>query len=234
MTEATARLNFRGEQRIVRGDAPFLFGRGDDNDISVLDDLVHRQFGQLFHRGDLWWLRNVGSELTLEMRDEGSRSWSLVAPGSTVAVSFTQAEIHFHGRSDYVIHLEIEDPEYPLSTNDLGIEPSASGDTKTLRHLLRGGQRLLVVAMAEEQLREPQQLLRIPPYKELCERLDVGSSAIDSRLTRIAEKFVDKGLMSAEFDRGDRMRTIVEVAITYRIISTDDLDLLALYPWPKD
>lgn len=228
-------LDFAGEERALVAGDELLFGRGAELDIDD-NPLLHRSFGRLFHSSGSWWLRNEGSRLSLHVHDLASTSAFTLAPGGEAALSFRSAAIRFEaGASSY--ELLVDQPEHaerqPADCRDVIDNPLV--DTIDQSNLpLRGGQRLLLVALAESKLRDPHAKLKLPTNKSVAHRFGWSTTTFNRRLDRLCVKFADVGVQgvvggSSDMARNRRQR-LVEHAIKVGVISTADLAMLDEFP----
>jgi len=73
-------VTFCGEDYVVEESSPLTLGR--DGDV-VLDDnpYLHRRFLCVSHSDGLWWLSNVGSQLSATVADDKGLFQTWLAPG---------------------------------------------------------------------------------------------------------------------------------------------------------
>lgn len=234
-----ARVTYRGEVHVVGVQDHLLFGRGVGNDLNVereSDDLLHRRFGRLHQRNGIWWITNDGARLSLAVNDRDSTSSIVLAPGGLAALTFQRSSILFSGRRpDYEILVDISGT-VPMDDEGLPADTAMSA-TPTLDQSempLVGEQRLLLVALAEQKLRNPHRALELPANKDVQARFGWTRKTFDGKLGRLCEKF-DRwgmsGLVGESFDPAtNRRRKLVEYAIGQKILTPDDLELLDEYP----
>jgi len=226
-------LDFAGEELSLGPDDDLTFGRGaelhiDDNPV------LHRQFGRLFHRGGSWWLRNEGSRLSLNVHDSTSPSSFTIAPGREAALTFSPAAIRFEaGKSKYEILIDMRGAAYAVDVAASDPDaPDATIDQSNLPVL--GGQRLLLVALAESQLTDPHGSHRLPTNKSVAHRFGWSTTTFNRRLDRLCAKFAAAGVQGLVGGQSDlarnRRQKLVDHAISVGIITSADLALLGEWP----
>lgn len=239
---SNATVTYRGEVHCLDTEHDLLFGRGSGNDLNVErepDDLVHRRFGRIYFRNGVWWIANDGSRLSLAINDQNSVSSIVLAPGCTAVLSFRQVAIRFSGRTpNYEISIDLGDPGTLSGTPDAS--ESADGaafgrpTTDQAQMPLVGEQRLLLVALAENKLRNPHEPLALPTNRAVARRFGWSRKTFDGKLGRLAEKFKRWGMTGLVGELAepatDRRNKLVNYAIDRAIIDVHDLDLLDEYP----
>lgn len=235
----TCWLTYLGEVRRVDSTEHFLFGRGAGNNLDVErkpDDLLHRRLGRVFHHNGIWWIVNDGTHLSIAINDRSSTSSIVLAPGGSAALTFAHGAICFSARRpDYQILIDVDVDDDASGANDAITRPPTGPQTSNQADLpLVGEQRLLLIALAESKLTAPHKPLELPANKAVARRFGWGEKAFDGKLRRLCEKF-DRwgmpGLIGETVDPAtDRRRKLVDYAIDRRIITKDDLELIAEYP----
>ncbi len=127
-------VSFCGELHYVPLEGTWSFGRAAD---LIVDDnpYLHRQLGQIQFRQGLWWLDNLGTKISLDVKDQTSRSQATVAPGRSMVLTMPRAVVQFRaGRSSYEIDLEVTDPVGPWrapSVDDDGPRTASTANTSS-------------------------------------------------------------------------------------------------------
>lgn len=223
-------VDFAGEIHHLAPGEQLTFGRGDGNDLEIdTNPLLHRKFGQIFHRDGSWWLRNNGSRLLLTVLDSDSRSSATLTTGREISISFESATIAFEaGSTSYEIEVDIdqEEPETP----DLDTEVAQGMTVDQSQVPLVGDQRLLAVALAESLLREPHKPLVLPTNKSIAHRFGWSMTTFNRKLDRMCKKFARSGVSGLVGGPGglasERRTRLVEHLVTSGAITLADLDLL--------
>lgn len=237
MEALEAWVDFAGDVRRLLPDDQLLFGRGSGADLDIDDNpLLHRRFGRIYFRDGSWWLRNEGSRLPLTLQDRGSTSAFNLAPGGEVSFTFAEASISFAaGASNYEILVDLT--ATPTSGDRPFVDDMAEAGRTTVDHShipIVGGQRLLLVALAEQKLRNPHAPIALPTNKSIMHRLGWTSAQFNRKLDRICNKYHQAGLPGLVGDSGghaaERRRRLVEHVVKFGIITTSDLALLDDYP----
>lgn len=235
MEALEAWIDFAGEVRRLSPDDQLLFGRGSGADLDIDDNpLLHRRFGRIYFRDGNWWLRNEGSRLPLTLHDRSSTSAFNLAPGGEVSFTFPEASISFAaGASNYEILVDLTTAatNRPFFDDDLGdIDPTTVDHSKIP---VVGGQRLLLVALAEQKLRHPHAPIALPTNKSVVHRLSWTPAQFNRKLDRLCAKFHRAGVPDLLDEHGravERRRRLVEHTVKHGIITTADLALLDDYP----
>lgn len=234
----TVRVTYQGETHAVQAARGFRFGRGASNDLDIdrRNALLHRRFGRLALRDGIWWLDNEGSRLSIALNDRDSATTTVLAPGGSTAVTFSRASVRFSagsGNYEILIDLPGHRPDNPAGS-------SSEGDMTDQRTMdqsklpLAGDQQLLVLALAEQKLRNPHEAVSLPTNKAIARRFGWSKKAFDGKLGRVCEKFARWGVPglvgeSAEPAK-ERRRILVEQAIELNIVTRADLERLDDYP----
>lgn len=231
-------VDFAGEKRRLSPDDQLLFGRGSGADLDIDDNpLLHRRFGRIYFRDGSWWLRNEGSRLPLTLKDRSSASAFNLAPGGEVSFTFAEAAISFAaGASNYEILIDLTSAPTSRPFVDDDLDGLGALDPTTVDHSqipVVGGQRLLLVALAEQKLRHPHAPIALPTNKSVMHRLSWTPPQFNRKLDRLCAKFHRAGVPDMVDRHGraaERRRRLVEHTVKHGIITTADLALLDDYP----
>jgi hypothetical protein len=212
------RLEFCGEWFELSPDRPFTIGR--DADLVVDDNpYLHRRFLEIRHQDGLWWLANLGQQLSATTSDGDGRFQGWLAPGAHLPIIFEAMQVRFSaGPTAYEISLHLDGS-------------SEAGDTTLGRIVLTHEQRLLVVALAESALRpDASGRTHLPSSAEAAERLGWAITKFNRKLDNVCQKLKNAGVQGLHGgpDRlaSDRRGRLVEYAISVRLVTRDDLVLL--------
>ena len=221
------RVEFCGEWYDITPGEPFFVGRESD---LVIDEnpFLHRRFLSISHENDLWWLTNVGNLLAATVTDTTGQVQAWLAPGARLPVVFPELQVMFSAGSttyEFTIHSE---PEYfgttPLTTLQ-------SGTTTVGPVHLTSSQRLLIVALAENVLRQDSPGRgEIPASSDAASRLGWTQTAFNRKLDNVCDKLDRIGVRGLRGGRGKlatgRRARLVEYAVSSRLVDADDLVLL--------
>lgn len=221
-------VEFVDEERTLRPGQELTFGRSAD---LVIDEnrFLHRVVGRFRWTNGMWWLTNVGSSIAVAVADRDGPSFTKVAPGASVPISFESAAITFEaGGRPYELHVELlaELPEF-----DDELPPSSTDEiTTTAASLpLTTEQRLLLVALAEPRLRD-RSGGELPTNREIASRLQWTITKFNRKLDGLCRKYATAGVSglrgSSDSLARDRRVRLVEHALHAGIISAGDLTLL--------
>lgn len=220
-------VEFAGERHEVAADREFAIGR--DGDL-VIDDnrYLHRRFLTLTAENGMWWLSNVGSRIAATVTDGTGRVHARLAPGARLPVVFERLHVLFGAGStsyDLTVHTEGGFAVDPAP------RPEAIGDATIGDVPLSPSQRLLLVALAENVLRQTESGRgEIPSSADAAARLGWTLTAFTRKLDTVCGKLEREGVTGLRGGRGklatNRRMRLVEHAVATRLVSRDDLALL--------
>lgn len=221
-------VDFVGEIHTVAPADTFTFGRKGD---LVVDSNrhLHRLLGRFSFDSGIWWLTNEGRHISIEVLDTDSRSRQVVAPGTSVALTFASAVLSFKaGASSYEI--EVRQESSPAADGGSQSETDVTGDfTISAADVpLTPDQRALIVGLASPQLRDPGGGLTLPTNRELAQSLGWSLSKTERKIDNVCQKFAKAGVRGLHGGPGElaknRRGRLVEYAIEIGLVSTADLD----------
>jgi hypothetical protein len=220
-------LEFAGERRDVSPDWEFAIGR--DGDL-VIDDnrYLHRRFLTLTAENGMWWLSNVGSRIAATVTDGTGRVHARLAPGARLPVVFDRLHVLFGaGSTSYDLTLHSEGG----FAVDPGPRVEAVGDATIGDVPLSPSQKLLVVALAENILRQTESGRgEIPSSADAASRLGWTLTAFTRKLDTVCGKLEREGVTGLRGGRGklatNRRMRLVEHAVATRLVTREDLALL--------
>ena len=222
------RIGFCGEWYTADPDGEFVIGR--EGDLSVDDNpYLHRRFLTVVRQGELWWLINVGTQLSATISDHAGALQAWLAPGGRVPLVFAATTVLFTaGPTTYEIEISCEDPTFTLNE---GLSSSGIGETTIGPVTLTPSQKQLIVALAEPLLRrEGTSISAIPSSKEAAARLGWELTRFNRKLDNVCDKFDRRGVRGLRGGPGqlasNRRARLVEHAVTARVVTTADLVLL--------
>ena len=188
-------VEFVGEERALSPGDELTFGRSAD---LVIDDnrYLHRTVGRFAWSGGLWWLINTGSSVALRLADANSPSYTRVAPGATVPLSFETARLTFEaGGSNYEVGLElVTDPALPDSVVDIPDDDAAERTTLATSLPLNDEQRLLLVALAAPVLRAGSIDTELSTNRQIASQLGWTITKFNRKLDGLCKKYADAGV----------------------------------------
>lgn len=221
------RLEFCGEWTEVALGSSLTLGR--DADI-VIDEnpYLHRRFLEVRHTDGLWWLVNLGSQLSATISDArgGFQGW--LAPGAHLPLVFEAATVRFTaGPTTYELTLHLDGaPFAPGPSNDVG-----DGHTTLGRVSFTEDQKLLVLALAEPALRpDGTGRVQLPSSAVAAARLGWPITKFNRKLDNVCQKLKRAGVRGLHGGpdqlASDRRARLVEYALAVRLVTSVDLDLL--------
>lgn len=225
----TLRLEYCGESFTLDPTRPFFIGR--DADLVVDDNpFLHRRFLELCWREHLWWLVNVGTQLSATLADDECRVQAWLAPGTHLPIVFQSTVVRFTaGRTSYEFYLDLSSS--PFS----GWLPERELNTEAATTLGRIGltldQRLLILALAEPALRaDPGRSVNLPSSAEAAARLEWAITKFNRKLDNVCQKLKAAGVQGLHGGSGNlassRRSRLVEYALAVRLVTVADLKLL--------
>jgi len=223
----SVRVEYCGEWFDVDESEGMSIGRESD---LIIDDnpFLHRRFLQIFPEHGLWWLGNTGNQLSATVTDESGHVQAWLAPGARLPIVFEQLHVLFSAGSttyDFTIHADLD---YYASASTF----MERGGATTVEPIpLTSGQRLLIIALCENALRQRTAgRSEIPTSSEAAKRIGWTLTAFNRKLDNVCDKFDRAGVGGLRGGRGNlathRRSRLVEYAISTRLVTADDLVLL--------
>lgn len=222
------RVVFSGEVHTVTPGDEFTIGREGDLAVDA-NHFLHRVFLQLSWSGGMWWLANVGSRLSATVSSAAGAVQSWLSPGARLPLVFDESTVVFSaGPTTYEVSLHLDAAPYGASTR---VQESASGEATILPVSFTGGQKQLLVALAEPMLRrEGVSVSELPSSADAAERLGWSISKFNRKLDFVCEKLDRFGVQGLRGGQGrlatNRRARLVEYAVSSQLISRADLPLL--------
>ncbi|MEP7114108.1 MAG: hypothetical protein ABI862_12650 [Ilumatobacteraceae bacterium] len=225
-------VEFLGDERMLAPGEELTFGR--TGDLAIDDNrYLHRLLGRFSWSTGVWWLSNLGSSIPLTVSDTAGPSFSKVAPGTSVPLSFESSLVTFEaGGCNYELVVEVAggglDTD-PLDSTD--VEGWSGEVTTTASSLpLSPEQRLLLVALAEAQLRDPSASLELPTNRQIAHDLGWTITKYNRKLDGLCVKFAGGGVSglhgSSDSLARDRRSRLVDHAVNAGVVTFNDLGLL--------
>ncbi len=221
----TLTVDFVGEIHEVSPGTEFTFGRMADLEVDE-NPYMHRKVGKFIARHDRWWLMNIGTNIAVELYDRESRSSAKIMPGTEQALPGNDMVVRFTaGATTYEIDVTTE------GDSDSQLEMEETTDTITLSDLpMTDSQLQLVIALAEQKLREPQAPLAVPASKEAAARLGWSITKFNRKLDNVCEKLTKAGVSGLKSSSSslntDRRRHLVEYGISSGLVDASMLPML--------
>jgi hypothetical protein len=208
--------------------------------LSVTSDLpiddnryLHRLLGRFSWSGGVWWLTNLGSSIPLTVSDTTGPSFSRVAPGASLALSFESSVVAFEaGGCNYELTVDLADGGFGDTVE--GSQQWSGEVTTTASSLpLSTEQQLLLVALAETHLRDPSAAGELPTNRQIAARLGWTITKYNRKLDGLCVKFAAAGVSglrgSSDALARDRRVRLVDHAVHAGVVTADDLALLTEY-----
>lgn len=221
-------IDFAGEAVEVEHGVPFIVGR--DGDLAIADNpYLHRRFLEFRRDDDIWWVTNLGTQITATVDDAASGLHTWLAPGARTAIVNGATTIRFTaGPTTYELCLTLDDApggfEPTVAVDDDGIE--------TLGRLqLTDDQRLMLVVLAESALRHGMGgMADIPSAAAGAQRVGWTQKKFEKKIDNVCERLANVGVRGLKGDLGNqavsRRARLVEYAVSTRLVTGDDLGLL--------
>lgn len=229
MSSARLTLEFCGERVTIPKDVSFAIGR--DADYSVDDNpYLHRRFLELRWIEQMWWVANVGGQLSATISDGDGLLQAWLAPGGRMPVLFEHTLIRFTaGPTFYELELLQDEPIFS-GPGDADLD--LANTTTTLgRVALTPEQHLMVLALAEPSLREQRSTpAAMPTSTEAAQRLGWALTKFNRKLDNVCSKLEKAGVRGLHGEPGhlaaSRRARLVEYALAVRLVTSRDLPLL--------
>lgn len=221
-------IDFAGEAVEVDGGSPFIIGR--DGDLAISDNpYLHRRFLEFRRDEHIWWLTNLGTQITATVDDSASGLHAWLAPGARMPIVNGTTSIRFTaGPTVYEVLVTLHDAPGEF-------EPTVAVDddgTETLGRLrLTDDQRLMLVVLAESALRHGMGgMADIPSAAAGAQRVGWTQKKFEKKIDNVCDRLASAGVRGLKGDLGNqavsRRVRLVEYAVSTRLITSDDLTLL--------
>lgn len=221
-------VDFVGEQYRPEPGTPFRIGREGDLVVDADNPFLHRQFLMLAHTNGLWWLSNVGSQLTATVADGAGALQAWLAPGASLPLVFETTAVWFTaGATTYEFELHLERSLFEPVT----ALPHQDGSLTVGRVTLTPAQKLLIVALCEDALRHGNRgPSTVPTSAVAAARLGWPLTTFNRKLDNVCERLSARGVRGLHGGpsrlASSRKARLVEYALAARIVVIDDLALL--------
>lgn len=223
-------VEFCGEEHVVEPGGSLGFGRDADLEIDT-NPYLHRRLGQFVDRGGVWYLDHVGARTPMTVRDVHSPTSTVLAPGSTMAMTHAEFVVCFSaGRVGYELRGALAEQQWEV---DL-FGPDGLSGTRTLewgRVELNRDQHLLLLVMCEPWLLTPGPVDGpLPTNRMNALRLGWSPSKFNRKLDHLCEKLHRAGVAGVHGDAGDsaldRRRHLIRHAIEVGLVDASDLAMV--------
>lgn len=221
-------LDFCGEEYLPDPEERFTIGREGELILDEDNPFLHRSFLAVYYQSDLWWLENVGSQLSATVADGSGTFQAWLAPGARLPLVFPSTVIWFTaGPTTYEFDIHVS--EVPFDR--LPITEAADGQVTLGPVNLTAEQKLLLVALCEDLLsRRKIGAGAVPQSAKVAKRLSWPVTKFNRKLDLICEKFAEAGINGLRGGvagaASSRKARLIEYAMASRIVSPDDLGLL--------
>ena len=225
-------VEFCGEVYAPQPQTPFTIGREADLIVDEDNPFLHRHFLTVSHHDGLWWLANVGSQLTATVSDADGGLQAWLAPGGTMPLVFERTTIWFTaGATTYEFDIACPGAVFTPIT----VERDPDGDLTVGRVTLTPDQRLLIVALCEDVLRRGDRGAgSVPQSADAAARLGWPVTKFNRKLDNVCSKLADLGVRGLHGGptrlASSRKARLVEYAMASRMVTLDDLTLLTPRP----
>jgi hypothetical protein len=221
-------LDYCGEEYLPDAEHRFNIGREGDLILDEENPFLHRQFLTIYLQSDLWWLENVGSQLSATVADGSGTFQAWLAPGARLPLVFPSTVIWFTaGPTTYEFDIHVSDVPF----DRMPITESADGQVTLGPVSLTAEQKLLLVALCEDLLsRRKVGAGAVPQSGQVAKRLTWPVTKFNRKLDAICEKFTEAGIAGLRGGvagaASSRKARLIEYAMAARIVTVDDLVLL--------
>jgi hypothetical protein len=224
-------VEFCGEEYPLDPKRGLVIGR--EGDLAIDDNpYLHRHFLRLHYAEGLWWLSNIGSQLSATISDgsTGRQSYlAYLAPAAHLPLVFTTTVVRFSaGSTTYELSVKLNVSVFDPPPAHLS---ATVGQTTAGRLNLTAEQRLLLVALTETALRSgDRSVSTLPTSAEAAARLGWSITKFNRKLDNVCRKLSDIGVRGLHGGpdqlAANRRFRLVEYALAARLVGADDLDLI--------
>ena len=219
-------IDYCGEIHVVNDEATFTFGRNADLCVDE-NPFMHRVTGRFHADGGRWWLTNVGSKSTIEVYDSGTKSRSILKPGTDQVLRGGAVIVRFSaGSTAYEFNAESRPAQIDLPDVELGDDKTAAATAVPMTET----QLLLVLALAEPILRDPLANATVPHTKDAANRLGWTTKRFNRKLDNVCQKFDAAGVRGLKATSGglarDRRQRLLEHCISTGVVDAAMLEQL--------
>jgi hypothetical protein len=218
---------------VVEPGTVFTIGRDGDLVIDA-NPFLHRRFLQLGTAEGLWWLANVGSQLTVTLASTGSSVHAWLDPGARIPLVFPSTSLWFTaGPTTYEIGVVLEGSPYEAVS--WGSEEGMAGTTTMNMVDFTPEQFRVILALSEPILRgSGNGTSQIPTSADAAKRLGWTLTKFNRKLDAMCEKLERRGLRGLRGGNDrlavNRRARLVEIALSTHLVKPEDLDLLDQRP----
>lgn len=193
----------------------------------TIDDnpFLHRTFLVVAQQHGIWFLSNIGNQLSATVSDAEGQMEAFLAPGASIPIVFSTTVVAFTaGPTSYELVIRTDGSSYQPPT----IAESDIGDTTLGPTRLTTDQRLLIVSLAEPRLRgDGRASVVLPSSSVAARRLGWTSTKFNRKLDNVCDKLTKLGVRGLRGDLADyasnRRARLVEYAVATRLVTRDDL-----------
>ena len=227
MTSPSVLVDFCGEQHRATATHPVTIGR--EGDVAIDDNpYLHRRFLVVERSGDLWWLANTGSRLSVTVADPDGLMQAWLGPGARLPLVFDHTMAWFTaGPTTYEMSLHHSEALFA----PVGSPANVGGVTTMGRITLTADQRLMLLALAEPVLRRGERGQgALPTNAAAARRLDWTLTKFNRKVDNVCDRLDKHGVQGLHGEPGDlaagRRARLVEYAVATRLLNAADLRLL--------
>jgi len=223
----TLSIDYCGETSSLNASGTLTVGRAAD---IVIDDnpFLHRVFLVFDRQRGIWFVSNVGTQLSATVADGDGHVEAFLGPGASLPLVFAETTISFTaGPTTYEITARNTEAVYHAPAVSPGLDAATTvGPTSLTRD-----QRLLIVALAEPRLRgDGRASVVIPSSSAAAERLGWTATKFTRKLDNVCEKLAKLGVRGLRGDSAshasNRRARLVEYAVATRLVTRSDLEAL--------
>jgi hypothetical protein len=222
-------IDVAGELTHLDGSRAFVVGR--DADLVVDDNpYLHRRFLEFRRHHDIWWVANVGGQITATVEEPGRSVQAWLAPGGRVPIVNGTTTIRFTaGPTTYELLVTVDETPSDFAASQYDDDDDG---TETLGRIrLTDDQRLMLVVLAESALRHGMHRMSdLPSAATAATRLGWTQKKFEKKIDNVCDRLARLDVRGLKGDLGSqavsRRVRLVQYAVSTRMVTAEDLAVL--------
>ena len=205
------------------------FTIGREGDLAIdSNKYLHRRFLCLEVEAGVWWISNVGQQMSVSLSAGDGSFQARLGPGTRVPIVFLHTLLQFTaGPTSYDVLVSNRSASFEYRSTDR----ATVGEDTVGNVRLTASQKLLLVALCEPLLRERDSgVSGIPTSAVAAQRLGWPVTTFNRKLDNVCDRLDRFGIQGLRGGVGNlasnRKARLVEHALLVQLVTVDDLDLL--------